>query len=216
MQYFIKSPYILLVSTILIGCLDTSTEQNSLSNEKISSQIDSLVNSYYQVREFSGSVLVAEQGNILLNKAYGYSNLDSTKEINSESVFEIASITKQFTAALIMMLKEENKLDYDDKITKYFPNLPYNNITIRHLLTHTSGLSERQFFMWAGKNMDPTKIYTNEFILNYLQQESPDLAFEPGEKLSFRKARSMSKQMSDSDIIVWKVWKVFSDFIIII
>ncbi|MCZ6704196.1 MAG: serine hydrolase [Ignavibacteria bacterium] len=129
--------------------------------------------------------MVADQGDILINANYGYANLDLTKELSSESVYEIASISKQFTALLIMMLKEENKLDYDDKITKYLPTLPYDNITIRHLLTHTSGLSERQFFMWAGQNMDPTKIYTNELILKYLEKENPELEFEPGEKWEY-------------------------------
>ncbi len=185
MRYFINLLPFLLAFILQIGCQDRSADQSSMSRVFISKQIDSLVNRYYKASQFSGSVLVADQGNILLNKEYGYANLDSTKEINSESVFEIASISKQFTALLIMILKEENQLDYDDKITKFFPNLPYNNITIRHLLTHTSGLSERLFFIWAGQNMDPTKIYTNEYILNYLEQENPELAFEPGEKWEY-------------------------------
>jgi len=184
MSTFIKLPAILLVSTVLISCQGTSSEKSSI-NEVLATRIDSLVNSYYLANEFSGSVLVADQGEILINSNYGYANLDLTKKLNSESVYEIASISKQFTALLIMMLKEENILDYDDKITKYLPTIPYDNITIRHLLTHTSGLSERLFFMWAGQNMDPTKIYTNELILKYLEKENPELAFEPGEKWEY-------------------------------
>ena len=179
MSIFIKFLAILLVSTVLISCQGTSSEKSSTINEVLATRIENLVNSYYLADEFSGSVLVADQGDILINGNYGYANLDLTKKLNSESVYEIASISKQFTALLIMMLKEENKLDYDDKITKYLPTLPYDNITIRHLLTHTSGLSERQFFMWAGQNMDPTKIYTNELILKYLEKENPELEFEP-------------------------------------
>jgi len=185
MQSFFKILVVLLGSILLADCQDTSTQQRSSRKEFISSRIDSLINKFYHSKKFSGSILVADQGNIILNKEFGYSNLDSTKEINSESVFEIASISKQFTALLIMMLKEENKLDYDDKITKYFPGLQYSNITIRHLLTHTSGLSEGQFFMWARKNMDPSKIYTNKFILDYLEQENPELEFAPGEKWEY-------------------------------
>lgn len=185
MSIFIKFLAILLVSTVLISCQGTSSEKSSTINEVLATRIENLVNSYYLADEFSGSVLVADQGDILINGNYGYANLDLTKELSSESVYEIASISKQFTALLIMMLKEENKLDYDDKITKYLPTLPYDNITIRHLLTHTSGLSERQFFMWAGQNMDPTKIYTNELILKYLEKENPELEFEPGEKWEY-------------------------------
>ncbi len=176
---------ILLISIFWADCQGPSSQQTSLESTGITSQIDSLVNSYYQAHEFSGSVLIADKGKVLINKSYGYLNLDSIKEINPESVFEIASLSKQFTALLIMMLKEEQKLDYDDKIIKYFPRLPYKDITIRHLLTHTSGLSEKLFFIWAGKNMDPTKIYTNEFVLQYLEQEKPKLAFKPGEKWEY-------------------------------
>ena len=135
MSIFIKVLAILLVSTVLISCQGTSSEKSSTINEVLATRIENLVNSYYLANEFSGSVLVADQGDILINGNYGYANLDLTKELSSESVYEIASISKQFTALLIMMLKEENKLDYDDKITKYLPTLPYDNITIRHLLT---------------------------------------------------------------------------------
>lgn len=120
-----------------------------------------------------------------MHNHYGYQNLDSMQKINQESVFEIASISKQFTALLIMMLQEEGLLSYDDKVLNHLVEFPYGNITIRHLLTHTSGLSERQFFIWAAKNMDPSKIYTNEFIMTYLQQENPPLAFEPGQKWEY-------------------------------
>lgn len=176
---------ILLIIIFFTDCQNASSQQAISENARISGQIDSIVNSYYQANEFSGSVLVADQGNVLINKEYGYMNLDATKEINAEAVFEIASLSKQFTALLIMILKEEKKLNYDDEIVKYFPNLTYNKITIRHLLTHTSGLSEKRFFIWAGQNMDPTKIYSNEFVLKYLEDEHPKLAFEPGEKWEY-------------------------------
>ncbi len=175
-----------LLITIFIAEFQCTSQQQTLSESlDISGQIDSLVTRYYQAGDFSGSVLVAEEGMVLINKEYGYLSLDSTQEINSESVFEIASLSKQFTALLIMILKEEKKLDYEDKIVQYFPNLPYEEITIRNLLTHTSGLSEREFFKWAGQNMDQSKIYTNDFILKYLEQERPPLAFEPGENWEY-------------------------------
>ena len=175
---------LLLITSFFIPQENTAQSLTSEQNE-LADKIHSLVNTYYKANEFSGSVLVADRDHILINKAYGYLDIDKTKEIDQTSVFEIASISKQFTALLIMILQEENKLNYDDKITKYFPNIPYRNITIRHLLTHTSGLSEKQFFKWAGKNMDSDKTYTNEFILKYLENEKPELAFVPGEKWEY-------------------------------
>jgi len=179
-----KNSYILLILILIAAC--GQVNKNVYSNyDQISDRIDSIVNVYYQTGKFSGSVLVADKGQVLLSKNYGYQNLDSTQKINSESVFEIASLSKQFTAVLIMMMKEEEKLALDDKVVEYLPAFPYNNITIRHLLTHTSGLSERQFYVWAGQHMDPTKTYTNKFVLNYLEQEKPELAFEPGTKWEY-------------------------------
>jgi len=174
----------LLLITLLLyspNCYSQSHSQSHLT----ATQIDGLISGYYTAQKFSGSILVAEKGNVILNKEYGFAKLDSSKKIDSESVFEIASLSKQFTALLIMILKEDGKLEYDDKVTKYLPQFPYVRINVRHLLTHTSGLSERQFFMWAGKNMDQSKIYTNEFILDYLVQQRPQLSFNPGEKWEY-------------------------------
>ncbi len=185
MRICFKLQLISLIIILFTDCQNRSSPEEISENTRISSHIDSLVTKYFENNEFSGSVLVADQGVVIINKAYGYLNMENHNKITEESVFEIASLSKQFTALLIMMLKEENKLDYDDKIIKYFPNIPYSNITIRHLLTHTSGLSEKTFFMWAGQNMDPTKIYTNRFVLNYLEREKPVLAFEPGEKWEY-------------------------------
>ena len=176
---------ILWICILFTNCQDKSPRPAFNDGDSIPDRIDRLVTGYYIDHKFSGSVLVANQGNVLLNKEYGYLDLDSTRAINKASVFEIASLSKSFTALLIMMLEEEEKLDFDDKIIQYFPNLSYVNCSIRHLLTHTSGLSERQFFGWAGQNMDPAKIYSNEFILTYLEQENPQLAFQPGEQWEY-------------------------------
>jgi len=170
----------------LFSTLDGKTSlPASVEVANITNQIDSLVTTYYKANLFSGSVLVADSGKIILHKEYGYTSLDKSQPLGRESVFEIASLSKQFTARLVMILQEEGKLRYDDPITNYFPNLPYQDITIRHLLTHTSGLSEKQFFVWARQHMDPTKIYTNKYILHYLETEQPSLAFPPGEQWEY-------------------------------
>jgi CubicO group peptidase (beta-lactamase class C family) len=98
--------------------------------------------------------------------------------LNDSSIFELASLSKQFTAMGIMILKERKLLNYDDNIKKFFPDLPYNNITIRNLLTHTSGLPgyEEQF----AKKWDPKKIAFNKDVIQMLQQEKDTLFFEPG------------------------------------
>ncbi|CAN5694162.1 hypothetical protein BH10BAC2_BH10BAC2_04660 [soil metagenome] len=105
------------------------------------SKIDSLISAYAKLNKFNGTALVAKGGTILLNKGYGYRNAGE-KILNSEqSIFQLGSITKQFTAAVILKLQAENKLSVSDKLIKFFPDYPKgDSITIEQLLTHTSGI----------------------------------------------------------------------------
>ena len=109
------------------------------------SKLDTLITAYSKLNKFNGSALVAKNGMILLNKGYGYRNAES-KTVNTEqSVFQLGSITKQFTAAVILKLQEENKLSTSDKLSKYFPDYPKgDSITIQQLLTS----SLRGFYAW--------------------------------------------------------------------
>lgn len=90
---------------------------------------------------FSGSVLVARGGEILLQKGYGLADKSSKTPVTTETVFDIGSITKQFTAAAILKLEMAGKVSTNDAITKYFKNVPADKtgITLHHLLTHTAG-----------------------------------------------------------------------------
>jgi CubicO group peptidase (beta-lactamase class C family) len=112
---------------------------------------------------FNGNVMVITKGKIIYQQALGYADYDSKRALNDSSVFELASVSKQFTAMGIMICKERGLLSYFDNIKKFFPDLPYDNITVRNLLTHTSGLPsyEDQF----EKNWDHKKIAFNKVSL---------------------------------------------------
>jgi CubicO group peptidase (beta-lactamase class C family) len=106
-----------------------------------SSKLDTLINAYAKLYRFNGSVLVAKNGAVLLNKGYGYRNATDKVLNNEQTIFQLGSITKQFTSAVILKLLEEKKLSVSDKLSKYFPNYPKgDSITIQQLLTHTSGI----------------------------------------------------------------------------
>jgi CubicO group peptidase (beta-lactamase class C family) len=91
--------------------------------------------------KFNGSALVAKNGVILLNKGYGYRNAADKIANTEQTVFQLGSVTKQFTSAIILKLQQEKKLSVSDKLSKYFPGYPKgDSITIEHLLTHTSGI----------------------------------------------------------------------------
>ena len=134
-------------------------------------------NKYFR---FSGNILVAEKGKPIYQQALGYADYNSKRMLNDSSVFELASVSKQFTAMGIMILKERELISYEDNIRKFFPQLPYDNITVRNLLTHTSGIPsyEAQF----EKNWDKKKIAFNKDIVDMLQKLKDTLLFKPGSK----------------------------------
>ncbi len=121
--------------SIIIFCIIVS----GFSQE--SAKLDTLINAYAKMYKFNGSALVAKNGTILLNKGYGYRNAADKVTNNELTIFQLGSITKQFTSAIILKLQEEKKLSVSDKLSKYFPAYPKgDSITIEQLLTHTSGI----------------------------------------------------------------------------
>lgn len=104
-------------------------------------KLDVLIDAYAKLHKFNGSALVAKNGTILLNKGYGYRNAADKVVNNEQTIFQLGSITKQFTSAVILKLQEEKKLSVSDKLSKYFPGYPKgDSITIEQLMTHTSGI----------------------------------------------------------------------------
>jgi CubicO group peptidase (beta-lactamase class C family) len=132
---------------------------------------------------FNGNVLVAKGGNIIYRQALGDADYNTKRRLNDSSAFELASVSKQFTAMGIMILKEKNLLSYEDRVIKFFPDFTYDNITIRNLLTHTSGLPsyEDQF----EKYWDHKKIAFNKDVLDMLGQRKDTLYFNPGSKWKY-------------------------------
>jgi CubicO group peptidase (beta-lactamase class C family) len=139
-------------------------------------ELDKLMTQAHINGVFNGSVLVAENGKVIYRKAFGYANKETKQLLKPEFCFDLASVSKQFTAMGIMILKERNKLSYDDKITKYFPEFPAygKDITIRHLVTHTSGLPNYQSFT-KRNNLSNKEIFK-------ILIDRDTLEFKPNEK----------------------------------
>jgi CubicO group peptidase (beta-lactamase class C family) len=146
-------------------------------------KIDSLF-TFCNNGKFNGNVLIAEKGKVIYKKSFGFSNDTTKQKLNENSIFELASISKQFTAAAIVMLKEKGKLSFDDNISKYLPELSnYSNITIRNLLNHTSGLPDYMELM--NTIIDKTKIATNKDFISWLVKYKPALLFEPNTQYEY-------------------------------
>ncbi len=141
-------------------------------------KIDTLINAYAKLYKFNGSALVAKNGTILINKGYGYRNAADKVLNDKQSIFQLGSITKQFTSTVILKLQEEKKLSVSDKLSKYFPAYPKgDSITIQQLLTHTSGIysytSDEKFMA-----NEITKPATREKMMALFKDKPLD--FSPG------------------------------------
>ena len=136
--------------------------------------------------KLNGSVLLAFGDELFYKKEIGYKRLDSKTNagaIDSETLFELASISKQFTAAAILKLNEEKRLNLNDDVTKFLPAFPYQNITIKHLLTHTSGLPEYMDF--PEKDFNQQEPLTNAQLERYLERVKPKILFQPERRYKY-------------------------------
>ncbi|EKB50273.1 serine hydrolase domain-containing protein [Cecembia lonarensis] len=131
---------------------------------------------------FSGVLLLAKDGEIIFEKAVGYRSFEKEIPLMSTDVFEMASVSKQFTAMMIMMCAERGLLSYSDLMEEYLET-PYSGITIRQLLTHTNGLPDYQEVM--DKHWDKSKVADNAAILEYLRIYQPPMLAIPGEKYEY-------------------------------
>lgn len=173
--------------------------------------IDSLLKEAAEKDKLSAVVLLAENGKIRYEKALGYRDFANKIILEKKDVFELASLSKQFTAMVIMMLKEKGLLQYDDLVEKYLV-IPYKGITIRNLLTHTSGLPDYQAIM--DEHWDKTKVAGNEDILDYLNKYAPPKLFEPGTKYNYSNTgyvllASIAEKVSGRDFIEFCTTEIF-------
>lgn len=153
-----------------------------ISDAQKPAAVDAVLAPYLANQSFSGVVLIAKDGNLLYNRATGFREFASRTPLKKNDLFELASVSKQFTAMVIMLLQERGLLQFDDPVEKYL-SIPYKNISIRHLLTHTSGLPDYQAIM--DEHWDKTKVADNQDIIQYLQRYAPPTRFVPGSSYEY-------------------------------
>ena len=136
--------------------------------------VDKAFNEMRKTQGLNGVVLYAEGGEVIYRKAFGWRNLVRPKDsLQVDDQFQLASVSKMFTAEAIMLLHSQGKLDYDDPITKYIPEFPYEGITIRNLLNHRSGLSRYETLadeQWPDRGI-PLR---NEDVIRLYAEHRPD------------------------------------------
>lgn len=145
--------------------------------------IDSVLSVYDQGVVPGVSVSIAKNGKVIYSRNVGYADIEANKKIDDKTLFCMASVSKQFTAACIVMLEQQGKLSLKDKLSKYFPDFPEyaNTISIVHLLNHTSGIKDYLALSMLRGHDD--KDYTNEMVEDMLRVQGLD--FEPGSTFSY-------------------------------
>jgi CubicO group peptidase (beta-lactamase class C family) len=167
---------------LLVAFLATTMIATRLcaAQDRDTARVDDYVKAEMQRQRIPGlSLAVIKDGQIVLAKGYGLANVEHQVPAKPETIFQSGSMGKQFTATAVMMLMEEGKLSLGDKITKYFTDAPasWQNITVRHLLTHTSGTTD------YPNDFDFRRDYTEDEL--FKRAAAIPLAFQPGEKWSY-------------------------------
>ena len=134
--------------------------------------------------KFNGSVLVAKRGEVVFSKSYGLKSSDSSTLLDEHASFNLASVSKQFTAMAIVLLKERGQLNYHDPLSRYIPELSFHDkVTIRHLLNHTSGVPD--YMRLAKSSLKGKTLFTNKDLIALFSEKQPQLNFLPGSKFEY-------------------------------
>jgi CubicO group peptidase (beta-lactamase class C family) len=166
------------ISTCLLILYSLST-----SAQEVQVKIDQLIQGYVQSKDFNGTALIVKNNEVILKKGYGLRNLETLTKNDENGIYQVGSLTKQFTAALVMQLEQEGKLSIYEMIIKYFPDFPNGDkIKIQHLLNHTSGLYDFS---------DDPEIVKKDVTIPYQKKEllatfmKYPLKFDPGTKYKY-------------------------------
>lgn len=147
-------------------------------------QLDKFFMQRFRQENFNGVVLIAHNGRPIYEQIFGYSDLSTKAGLTKETPFELASVSKTFTATAILKLDEQGYLSIDDPVKLYFPNFPYEAVTIRQLLTHRSGLPD-YVFMGNDFISDRSHYMSNEDVVNIFSKKKAPLLFFPNSKFEY-------------------------------
>jgi CubicO group peptidase (beta-lactamase class C family) len=179
-----QTAIILFLSLSLSSCTAQKKTNIKTTTEVQNDTLDSYFSKLYAAKMFNGAVAVKRKGKLIFKKAYGIANLKKQTPFLTTTSQEIASVSKQFTAAAILLLQQENKLKVTDLATTYLgDDFPYKDITISQLLSHTAGLPDYEPYF--RKNWNPTIIAYNKDILLYFKTQKPEILTVAGEKYNY-------------------------------
>ena len=172
-----------LILMLMLTSLSINSSAQTLNTKQLAAEFDKMLSEKFKPGETGCAALVAKNGQIIYQKAFGMANLELNVPMQPDMVFRIGSITKQFTAVAILQLMEQGKLSLQDDITKFIPDYPTQayTITIEHLLTHTSGIKSYTSITDYIKNVR-SDLKPEELIAQFKNQP---MEFAPGTKWNY-------------------------------
>jgi CubicO group peptidase (beta-lactamase class C family) len=163
-----------------------SVQSKSIDKSKFESEVTLLLTEKYiknELMSFNGSLMILDNGKQIFKKNCGYADFLSKTKINDSTLFDLASISKQFTALAILLLEEKGKLQLSDSVQKFISDFPFQGISIKNLLTHTSGLPEYMGLM--KKFWDKSKFASNYDVIEVIRKHKPKVLFSPNERFEY-------------------------------
>ena len=161
---------------------------------KADKRIDAFMQKLHKTRGFNGNVLVAVKGKIVYQNAIGWADYLHRDSLTISSRFELASVSKPMTATAVLMLAERGKLKLDQQVKDFFPDFPYDGITIRMLLSHRSGLMNYVYFLdniWKKEHRDESKGISNSDVMKIIAERKPAPYIAPNRKFHYNNSNFM-------------------------
>lgn len=150
------------------------------SDDELRNTPDAYLNDKHTLAGFDGCVMLLDSGRVRYSSCVGLADRRSGEVLTDTTLFELASCSKPFTASAIMRLAEQGRLRLDDRVQQHLPELPYRDVTIRQLLSHTGGLSD--YMELLEKHWNKERIATNADVLAALVKHRPKRDFKPGKR----------------------------------
>ena len=197
-----RNYFILVIFSILINACNSGSASKSVIKDstiyiapipgnipksefdRYHKEVEDFYNKHLIGRGFNGAILVAKKGTVIFEDYHGYFNLRKKDSLTPHSAFHLASVSKTFTAMAILKLSELGKLNLTDDVKKYFPGFPYDNVTIKFLLSHRSSLPNYIYFM-QKLGWNPKQYCSNEDVATYLEKFKPPLQGTPGTHFTY-------------------------------
>jgi CubicO group peptidase (beta-lactamase class C family) len=179
----IRTAVIVLLAIASAVAHDAATASSDTASREVQDRVDKIFAKWDSTQSPGCALSVIRDGQIIYKRGYGMADLDHDIPINSETVFHVASISKQFTAAAIILLVQEGKISLDDDVHKYIRELPDFGapITIRQLIYHTSGLRDQWSLLGLAGWRYSLDLITDDDVLTLISRQK-DLNFRPGEQ----------------------------------